>query len=167
MSSLEISVRAEAEARVLGIHWRPLRQAKVELSELLSGLTNWADSVIAFFINLPLIMVWLVSGIALLAVALRVFRLFWQRLVSKTTWRFRGCDRVLREKHRLIRRTSIGAISSQGPTVGRLYSPANLPGRVRRQWNRSCKQKLRTPPDSPRTRSLWSRRWRLPLKFLS
>jgi Domain of unknown function (DUF4349) len=87
MSSLEISVRAEAEARVLGIHWRPLHQAKVALGEMLSGLTDWADSVIAFFINLPLIMVWLVSGIALLAVALRVFRFFWQRLVPKATWR--------------------------------------------------------------------------------
>jgi len=87
MSSLEISIRAEAEARVLGIHWRPLRQAKVALSEMLSDLTDWADYVIAFFINLPLITVWLVSVVALVAIALRVLRFFWLKLGPKTTWR--------------------------------------------------------------------------------
>jgi len=57
MSSLEISLRAESDAAVAGIHWRPLRQAKAALSEMISGLADWADSVIAFLINLPLIAV--------------------------------------------------------------------------------------------------------------
>lgn len=88
MSSLEISVRAEAEADVAGIHWRPLREAKIAFSEMLSGLADWADSVIAFFVNLPLIAVWLLSIIILLVVAVRIVIFLWKRLVPKVNWRW-------------------------------------------------------------------------------
>ncbi len=87
MSSLEISLRGEAGATVLGIQWRPLRQAKVALGEMISGLADWADSVIAFFINLPLIIVWLITVVVLVTVAVRVLRFCWQRLGPKTAWR--------------------------------------------------------------------------------
>jgi uncharacterized protein DUF4349 len=87
MSSLEISLRGEAGATVLGIHWRPLRQAKVALGDMISGLADWADSVIAFFINLPLIVVWLVSVLALVVIAIRVLRFCWRKLGPKTGWR--------------------------------------------------------------------------------
>ena len=87
LSTLQISLRAEADADVAGIHWRPLRQAKVAVSEMISGLADWADSVIAFFINLPLIAVWFVSVVALIAVALRILRYFWRRFMPKTNWR--------------------------------------------------------------------------------
>jgi len=89
MSSLEISLRAESEAAVAGIHWRPLRQAKIAVGEMLSGLTDWADSVIAFLINLPLIAVWLVSIVLLILVAVRILRFLWRRFGPKTTWRWR------------------------------------------------------------------------------
>jgi hypothetical protein len=68
MSSLEISLRAESDAAVAGIHWRPLRQVKIAVGEMLSGLADWADSVIAFLINLPLIGVWLLSVVILVLV---------------------------------------------------------------------------------------------------
>jgi len=87
MSTLEVSLHAEAEAAVAGIHWRPLRQAKVALSEMVSGLADWVDSVIAFVINLPLIAVWLISVVALIWMALRVLRFLWRRLGLKTSWR--------------------------------------------------------------------------------
>jgi len=87
MSTLEISIRAEADAAVAGIHWRPLRQAKIAMSEMASGMADWADSVIAFFINLPLIAVWLISVVALIWVALRVLRFLWRRFGPKTIWR--------------------------------------------------------------------------------
>jgi hypothetical protein len=38
MSTLEISLRAEADAAVAGIRWRPLRQAKIAATEMVSGL---------------------------------------------------------------------------------------------------------------------------------
>ena len=88
MSTLEISLHAEADAEVAGIHWRPLRQAKVALSEMLSGLADWADSVIAFIINLPLILVWLFSILVLLVIAVRIIVFVWKRLVPKINWRW-------------------------------------------------------------------------------
>jgi len=87
MSSLEISLRAEADAAVAGIHWRPLRRAKIAMSEMVSGLADWADSVVAFLINLPLIAVWFLSVLILIAVALRILRFLWQRFGPKTSWR--------------------------------------------------------------------------------
>lgn len=87
MSSLEIALRAESDAAVAGIHWRPLRQAKIAAGEMLSGLTDWADSVIAFVINLPLIAVWLVSIVVLVIVAVRIIRFLWRKFGPKTSWR--------------------------------------------------------------------------------
>jgi len=87
MSSLEISLRAESDAAVAGIHWRPLRKAKVAVGEMISGLADWADSVIAFFINLPLIGAWLVSIVILVLVAVRLVRLLWRKFSPKTGWR--------------------------------------------------------------------------------
>jgi hypothetical protein len=87
LSTLQISLRAETDAEVAGIHWRPLRQAKVAVSEMISGMADWADSVIAFFINLPLIAVWLISVVALIWIALRVLRFLWRRFGPKTNWR--------------------------------------------------------------------------------
>lgn len=87
MSTLEISLRAEADAAVAGIRWRPLRQAKIALSEMVSGLADWVDSVVAFFINLPLIAVWFLSVVALIVVALRVLRFLWRRFGPRKSWR--------------------------------------------------------------------------------
>jgi hypothetical protein len=87
MSSLEISLRAESDAAVAGIHWRPLRQAKIAVGEMLSGLADWADSVIAFLINLPLIGVWLLSVVILVLVAVHILRFLWRKFGPKTSWR--------------------------------------------------------------------------------
>lgn len=86
MSSLLISLQTEADATVLGTRWRPLRQAKIALRDMISGLADWADSVIAFFINLPLILVWVVSVLALVVVAVRVLRFCWRKLGPKKPW---------------------------------------------------------------------------------
>ena len=86
MSTLEISLRSEADAAVAGIHWRPLRQAKIAVTEMVSGLADWADSVIAFFINLPLIAVWFLSLVALFWVAIRILKTVWGRFGPKG-WR--------------------------------------------------------------------------------
>src|SRR5579864_313925 len=87
MSTLEIQLRAEADAAVAGIHWRPLRQAKIAASEMVAGLTDWVDSVIAFFINLPLIAVWFLSIVTLVVVAIRILRFLWRRFGPKQSWR--------------------------------------------------------------------------------
>ncbi len=87
MSTLEISLRAEAEAAVAGIHWRPLRQAKIAVNETVSGMADWVDSVVAFFISLPLIAVWFLSVVALVVAAIRILRFLWRRFGPKMNWR--------------------------------------------------------------------------------
>jgi hypothetical protein len=86
MSTLEISLRAEADAAVAGIHWRPLRQAKIAVTEMVSGLGEWVDSVVAFVINLPLIAVWFLSIVTLVVVVLRILRFLWRRFGPKRSW---------------------------------------------------------------------------------
>jgi hypothetical protein len=55
MSSLEISLQSEAEATVAAIRWRPLVQGRIAVSDMLSGLPDWFDSVVSFIIYLPVI----------------------------------------------------------------------------------------------------------------
>jgi hypothetical protein len=88
MSSLEISLATDAGSTVFGVRWRPLRQAKIATGEMISGFADWADSVIAFFINLPLIVVWAGSIIALLLVTIRVLVFLWRKFGPKTAWRW-------------------------------------------------------------------------------
>lgn len=88
MSSLEISLATDAGSTVFGVRWRPLHQAKIATGEMISGFADWADSVIAFFINLPLIVVWAGSIIALLLVTIRVLVFLWRKLGPKTAWRW-------------------------------------------------------------------------------
>ena len=87
LSSLEISLRADSGAKVAGIHWQPLRQAHVAVGEMISGLADWADSVLAFLINLPVIAVWLVSVVLLVVVAVRILAFLWRKFGPKTGWR--------------------------------------------------------------------------------
>ena len=87
LSSLEISLGADSAATVAGIHWRPLRQAHVAVEEMISGLADWADSVLAFLINLPVIAVWLVSVVLLALVAVRILGFLWRKFGAKTGWR--------------------------------------------------------------------------------
>jgi hypothetical protein len=87
MSTLEITVRAEADASVAGIHWRPLRQAKIALREMVSGLADWVESVVAFLINLPLIAAWLLSLVILVFVAARLLRFLRRKFGPKISWR--------------------------------------------------------------------------------
>ena len=80
LSPISISLRSEAEAAVAGVRWQPLRQAKVAVSDLLTGLADWADEVIAFFIDLPLYALWLLTLAALAFVVWRVLRFLWRKV---------------------------------------------------------------------------------------
>lgn len=61
LSSLSVSLTEEADVQVFGLRWRPLFVIKQQLRQALSGLTNYADSVIAFVFNLPVLALWLAS----------------------------------------------------------------------------------------------------------
>lgn len=62
--AITVSLRTEAEARVLGLNWRPLYQIKLALRDGLDGLATYATSMMALLFFLPAIVLWL-STIAL------------------------------------------------------------------------------------------------------
>jgi len=66
--AITISLRTEAEARVLGLNWRPLFQLKLALRDGLDGLANYVSTMAAIVFFLPTVALWLVtilvSGVA-------------------------------------------------------------------------------------------------------
>jgi hypothetical protein len=57
-----------AVAQVFGLHWRPLYEAKVSLRGALGGMADYADDMVALFLNLPLIAMWGLTIVALLKI---------------------------------------------------------------------------------------------------
>jgi len=82
MSAVSISLTQESSTQVLGIRWRPLYNAKIATRELLAGLGEWTDWVVALLIKLPLILLWTLTIAALLWLVWRIGRAAWQRLVK-------------------------------------------------------------------------------------
>jgi hypothetical protein len=82
MSAVAITLTQESSTQVLGIRWRPLYNVKIATRELLAGLGEWTDWVVALLIKLPLILLWTLTIGALLWVVWRIGRAAWQRLVK-------------------------------------------------------------------------------------
>jgi hypothetical protein len=82
MSAVAITLTQESSTQVLGIRWRPLYNAKIATRELLAGLGEWMDWVVALLIKLPLILLWTLTIGALLWVVWRIGRTAWQRFVK-------------------------------------------------------------------------------------
>jgi hypothetical protein len=72
--AISIMLRTEAEARVLGLNWRPLYQIKLALREGLDGLAEYVSSMTAFVFLLPAVFLWLATILAGAALAWRGLR---------------------------------------------------------------------------------------------
>lgn len=81
MSAVSTILTQESDTRVLGIRWRPQYSARIAIREMLAGLGDWVDWVIAVLIKLPLILLWAVTVAVLLWVAWKVGRAAWVRFV--------------------------------------------------------------------------------------
>jgi hypothetical protein len=74
MSLLTTNISAVAQAQVFGVHWRPLYEAKLSLRGALVGMADYADSMVALFLNLPVVVIWSFTIVALLKVGWMVLR---------------------------------------------------------------------------------------------
>ena len=72
--AMTISLRAEAEARVLGLNWRPLYQMKLALRDGLDGLADYASTMTAIVFYLPTLVLWLATIVTGGAVGWRILR---------------------------------------------------------------------------------------------
>ena len=57
--AITVSLRAEAEARVFGLNWRPLYRMKMAMRDGLDGVADYASSMTAFLFYLPAVLLWL------------------------------------------------------------------------------------------------------------
>jgi hypothetical protein len=74
MSLLTITIRGMAVAQAFGLHWRPLYEAKVSLRGALGGMADYADDMVALFLNLPVVAIWMLTIVALLKIGWLVLR---------------------------------------------------------------------------------------------
>lgn len=82
MSVVTIELSQESDARVFGIGWRPVHNAKIAARQLFVGLGEWLDWVVEVLINLPLIVLWAATVGAILWVLWKIGRLIWLRFLT-------------------------------------------------------------------------------------
>jgi len=72
--AITVSLRAEAEAQVFGLHWRPLYQMKLALRDGLDAMADYAGAMTSFVFYLPAVLLWLGTIVAGLAVGWKALR---------------------------------------------------------------------------------------------
>jgi hypothetical protein len=73
MSLLTIYISARQEAELFGLYWRPLYEAKESLRSALVGMADYANDMVALFLDLPLVIIWGFTIIALLKAGWIIF----------------------------------------------------------------------------------------------
>jgi hypothetical protein len=72
--TIAVSLRAEAEAQVFGLHWRPLYEMKLALRDGLDAMANYGMAMTSFVFYLPAVLLWLGTIGLGAAVASKVLR---------------------------------------------------------------------------------------------
>jgi hypothetical protein len=72
--ALTISLRAEADTQVFGLHWRPLYQIKLAARQGLLGLGDYAGAMANFLFYVPAILLWLTTILIGAAIGWRILR---------------------------------------------------------------------------------------------
>ena len=81
-AAIEVSLRAEADAQVFGLHWRPLYELKVAARDGLQSLANYVAIIIAALFRVPAFALWLFTVIGTAGVVLRASRWAWKRFFA-------------------------------------------------------------------------------------
>jgi hypothetical protein len=72
--ALAVTLRAEADARVFGLDWRPLYQLKVAARQGLDSVADYAASMSSFLFYLPTVLLWLATILVGAALGWRILR---------------------------------------------------------------------------------------------
>jgi hypothetical protein len=70
--AITVELRSDAEAQVLGLHWRPLYRIKAAMRDGLDGLGEYVASMTSFAFLLPTIFLWLMTLLAGAAIGWRL-----------------------------------------------------------------------------------------------
>lgn len=72
--ALTVSLRAEADTQVFGLHWRPLYQLKMAARQGLDSIGEYAAAMASFLFYLPTVLLWLATILIGAATGWRVLR---------------------------------------------------------------------------------------------
>jgi hypothetical protein len=72
--ALTITLRAEADAQVFGLNWRPLYQLKLAARQGLESLGDYASAMGSFLFYLPTVLLWLATILIGAGIAWRILR---------------------------------------------------------------------------------------------
>lgn len=72
--AIVVSLRAEPEARLFGLQWRPLYQMKLALRDGLDAVASYAAAMTSLAFYLPAVLLWLVTIVVGAAVGWRLLR---------------------------------------------------------------------------------------------
>jgi hypothetical protein len=81
--AITVSLRAEAEARVLGLNWRPLFRMKMALRDGIEGIADYATTMTAVVFYLPTVVLWLATILLGAAIGWKVLRWAGTRLFGR------------------------------------------------------------------------------------
>ena len=82
MSVLTIALVEDSNARAFGIRWQPVRNAEAAARQLLDGLGEWINWIVAVLIQLPLIVLWAATVGAILWALWKVSRKVWLQFLK-------------------------------------------------------------------------------------
>jgi hypothetical protein len=76
--SIAVTLHAEADAQVFGLHWRPLYALKSAARDGVEGLGDYVSAMTAAIFRLPAFLLWLVTIVAIAAITWRSTRWAWK-----------------------------------------------------------------------------------------
>lgn len=72
--AIAVSLSAEADTQVFGIHWRPLNELKLAVRDGLDSLASYATIMTAALFRLPAFLLWIATTVLVASMALRSTR---------------------------------------------------------------------------------------------
>jgi Domain of unknown function (DUF4349) len=78
--AVAVSLRAEADTQVFGLHWRPLYELKLAARDGLESLGSYAASMTAAVFHLPAFLLWVATITLVAAVGWRFTRWAWRKV---------------------------------------------------------------------------------------
>jgi len=83
--AISVSLRAQADAQVFGLHWRPMYELKLAARDGLDSLANYTAVMTAALFQLPAVLLWLATIFVTATIGWRGMRWGWKKLAPVHT----------------------------------------------------------------------------------
>jgi len=81
--AISVTMSAESDAQVLGMHWRPWQTIKISSREGLESFGSYISTVTAAIFQLPAVLLWLATILFVLALTIRGTRWVWKEFFAQ------------------------------------------------------------------------------------